>query len=328
MRRAVLATLLSWLACGDAAYAEWSALAEQKVSYTTDAFQFSSARRLRFSEDPSFPTVVPVEKPEDVIWEPSLEVLKSFTPRPGKTEVAFKAHGYLYTDKPIFNHGDYRFQVRQGLGASTSVLVRYRHVPNLFLGPNFERRTGQFLIEEERVTTNKWRLEVEQRLSDRWTATLIGRYGLRSYNDAFAERDTRFLTIGSRLSFHVTPWATTSLTYLYERGIADGAGDTRFNDDVSYRLHHVAASTELRLSQRWGLLLTYAFQRKDFTSDLVGDTHLGREDTLHQGLAELDYRYDDRLSLSLAFQRTQRVSSNALRDFNDTIVTLGGKYLF
>lgn len=56
------------------AQAEWSAVAEQKTSYTTDAFQFSSARRLRLTEDPSQPTVVSAEKPEDVIWEPALEV--------------------------------------------------------------------------------------------------------------------------------------------------------------------------------------------------------------------------------------------------------------
>ncbi len=59
------------------ARAEWSAIAEQKTSYTTDAFQFSSARRLRLTEDPSMPTVVSTDKPQDVIWEPALEVIHS-----------------------------------------------------------------------------------------------------------------------------------------------------------------------------------------------------------------------------------------------------------
>ena len=48
---------------GRTAQAEWSAIAEQKTSYTTDAFQFSSARRLRLTEDPSLPTVVSTDKP-------------------------------------------------------------------------------------------------------------------------------------------------------------------------------------------------------------------------------------------------------------------------
>ena len=57
---------------GMPAYAEWSAIAGQKASYTTDAFQFSSARRLRFTEDPSQPTVVSIKKPDDVEWESAL----------------------------------------------------------------------------------------------------------------------------------------------------------------------------------------------------------------------------------------------------------------
>ena len=57
--------------------AEWSAIAEQRVSYTNDAFQFSSARRLALSEDPSQPTLFPWEKPEDMIWEPAVELIRS-----------------------------------------------------------------------------------------------------------------------------------------------------------------------------------------------------------------------------------------------------------
>ena len=34
----------------------WSAIAEQKVLYTDNAFQLSSARRLSLAEDPSQPT--------------------------------------------------------------------------------------------------------------------------------------------------------------------------------------------------------------------------------------------------------------------------------
>lgn len=312
----------------DVAGADWTAIADTKLSYTTDAFQFSSARRLRFGEDPSLPTVVQVTKPEDVIWEPSLELIRSFSSGHDRTDLSFRAHGYLYTDKPIFNHGDYRFQVRRTLGPDTAVLLRYRHVPNLFLGPNTERRTGQQTIQEERVTTNKWRLEVERRLSERFTATLVGRYGLRSYNESFAERDTRFWGTGPTLAYRVTPWATAILNYLYERGIADGAGDMRFNDDVSYRLHHVSTGAELSFDRQVSLALTYTFQRKNFTSELVGDTHLGRQDNLHQGLMELAYHPKDNLALTLSFQHTQRSSSTALRSFNDTIYSVGGEYRF
>jgi len=175
-----------------AAQAEWSAIAEQKTSYTSDAFQFSSARRLALSEDPSQPTVVPLGKPEDVIWEPSLEAIRSSSNSLGQNELSVKAHGYIYTDKSIFNHGEYRIQDRQWLDSETSILLRYRYVPNLFLGPNQERRTGTLSFQDERVTSHTWRAEFERRLNEELSTALIGRYGLRFYNDAFAERDTSF----------------------------------------------------------------------------------------------------------------------------------------
>lgn len=319
---------VSVLAVPVTAQADWSTIAEGKTSYTTDVFQFSAALRQRVSEDPSQPTVVPLEKPEDVVWEPSLEVIRSGSSRLGPTELSFKAHGFVYTDHPIFNHGNYRAQLKQSLASGTSVLLRYRYVPNLFLGPNVERRTGTFLTQDERVTSHIWRLQLERRLTEAWTFTLIGRYGLRLYNSEFAERDTRFWTLGPQIEYAVTSKATATLGYLYERGLADGAGDTRLNDDISYRQHVLSVGTGLQLSPPLSLTLLYIYRRKDFTSELVGDPHLNRQDLTHQGAAELRYRLTPAISLTFGFLRTQRTSTNALRDFIDTIYSLGGQYRF
>ena len=65
LRTAALAASLCLWRPGLPVYAEWSVIGEQKISYTTDAFQFSSARRLRFTEDPSQPTVVSTEKRQE-----------------------------------------------------------------------------------------------------------------------------------------------------------------------------------------------------------------------------------------------------------------------
>jgi hypothetical protein len=337
MRAALVLALrtIAWLAAsacvwasGRPVYAEWSAIAGQKTSYTTDAFQFSSARRLRFTEDPSQPTVVSAEKPEDVVWEPSFEAVRAASNRLGKNELSIKARGAIYTNNPIFNHGDYRIQDRQRLDADTSILLRYRYVPNLFLGPNFERRTGARSIEEERVTSHNWRAEVERRLTDFVTATLIGRYGLRLYNDAFAERDTKFWTVGPRVDYRVTGWMTVSLSYLYERGLADGRQETQFMDDVSYYLHMLSAGTEFRLSPRLALDLIYIHRRKTFTSNIAGDTHVDRFDSTHQGIAEFHYALSSAATITLAFQYAKRTSTNVLRDFHDSILSLGGQYQF
>lgn len=310
------------------ASAEWSAIAEQKTSYTTDAFQFSSARRLRFSEDPSQPTVVPTDKPEDVIWEPSIEVIRSSPTSLGKNELSLKAHGSIFTNNPIFNHGDYRIQDRQWFGSDTSILFRYRYVPNLFLGPNFERRTGARLTQEERLTSHHWRAEFERRLNDRVTAALIGRYGLRLYNEAFAERDTQFYTTGPRVTYQAASWMTVILSYLYERGLADGHQQIQYADDVSYYLHMLSIETRVFINERLDLDFSYGHLRKTFTSGLTGDTHLGRFDQTHQGTAELRYHVMPAATVLLSYQRSQRTSTNALRDFNDSIVSLGAQYRF
>ena len=85
---------------GTPAQAEWAAIAEQKTSYTTDAFQFSSARRLRFSDDPSQPTVVSIDKPQDVIWEPAVELIQATNTSLGSNELSVKAQGAILYEQP------------------------------------------------------------------------------------------------------------------------------------------------------------------------------------------------------------------------------------
>lgn len=316
------------IAINGTAQAEWSAIVSERTSYTTDAFQFSAARRLRLSEDPTQPTDVPLNKPEDVIWEPAAEAIHSSPVTFGKNEFSVKAHGAIYTNNPAFNHGIYRVQDRMSFGNGTSVLLRYRYTPNLLLGPNVERQTGTASIQEERVTSHIWRMELEQRLNQDITAALIGRYGLRLYNEAFAERDTRFYTIGPRVRYQAASAVGLTVAYLYERGLADGRNEPQFSDDVSYKLNLLSFETELRLATRTMLELGYIYTRKDFTSELVGDTHVGRKDRTHQGRAELQYQFTASFTGSLGFLYTQRSSTNALRDFNDSIVSIEGQYQF
>ena len=301
---------------------DWRVIAEQKISYTDDVAQFSAVRRQNFNEDPSQPTVVQ-DRRRDVVWEPSVDVLRRFSNALGRSELSLKGQAFLFTDNPSFTHAMMRLQYRQFLGEDTSLLVRYRYTPNMLLGPNTERRTGHRLVEDERTTSHTWRLELERRLSSQWTMTLINRYGLRLYNDAYAERDTQFYTVGPQVRYKPTEWSAVKLGYLYERGLADGRGDTRFNDDVSYRQHAVLVGLDGEWASPWALHLTYIFRRKDFTSDLAGDSHLGRHDLVHQGTGEVEYRVNTACSLLVSIQRTQRSSTTQTKDFHDTIASIG-----
>jgi len=312
----------------DAVAAEWSAIAQAKTIYTDNVFELSAARRLALSEDPSQPIIVPADRPSDVVWTPSIDVRRSSSSSVGLTELSVKAHGFLYTNNPIFNHGDYRIQVHQQIAPDTFVLLRYRYVPNLFLGPNTERQTGQRQQQEERVTSHTWRMQLERQVGEQWMVTLVGRYGLRFYNAVFSERDTTFYTVGPRLQYRPVAWATVTLDYLYERGLADGRDEPQFMDDVSYRQHFVSIGTLFKLAAPLSLGLTYVYREKQFTSQLVGDPVNGAVDHLHQGTAELQYDLSSTTRVTVGFQRTQRSSNIGTRDFFNTNTSLGLEYRF
>lgn len=312
----------------EAAEEGWSAVVGTKASYTTDVFQFSSARRLSLGEDPSQPTIVPLDKPSDVIVEPSIEVKRGLATSWGRTELSAKVHGYLYTEHSIFNHAEYRLQAKQDLDRDTTLLLRYRYVPNLFLGPNFSAQTSPRSLQEERVSSNGWRAELERKLSEAWTVALIGRYGLRLYNQPFTERDTTFYTGGGQVGYLASPWAKLTLAYLYERGLADGRGNLQLKDDVSYIQQFISFKTEFRLADPLSLDLDYVFRLTDFTSTIIGDSHRHRQDVTNQGKAELRYAATKTLALSLSVQQTQRTSTTSASGFNDTITSVGAQYTF
>ncbi|MEP6957350.1 MAG: outer membrane beta-barrel protein [Nitrospirota bacterium] len=94
------------------------------------------------------------------------------------------------------------------------------------------------------------------------------------------------------------------------------------------RLHAISVGTDLALIESLSLRLAYIYRRKDFTSELLGDTHLNRHDDNHQGMAEFRYRLNQAATLSASFQRTQRNSTVVTRDFNDTIYSRGGSCRF
>lgn len=311
------------------AMAEWSAIADAKVLYTDNISELSASRRLALAEDPSQPTRISIDNPSDVVWQPSIDLRHTSRPTNlGATEVSVKAAGFIATENPLFNHGNYRIQVKQALDRDTSILLRYRYVPNLFLGPNFERRTGLRHLEEERVTSHVWHAELERRLNDSLTAALVGRYGLRNYNEFFAERDTTFGTLGPQLEWKLTSTLSVTTAYLYERGLADGREQIQFRDDVSYRQHFVSIGVTMQFMPQLSCTLGYAYRRKEFTSEFVGDANRGVVDQTHQGGIDLLYQLTPAAALTAGFQRTQRSSSAGIRDFFNTNTSLGVQYRF
>jgi hypothetical protein len=198
----------------------------------------------------------------------------------------------------------------------------------MFLGPNTERRTGLGLPVEERVTSHIWRTEIERRLHETVTATIVGRYGLRFFNGSLAERDTTFWTLGPQLEWRLNHRIAITAAYLYERGLSDGREQIQLKDDVSYRQNFASLGVTVEVMPRLACTASYAYRRKQFTSELAGDSNNGVVDTTHQGTIELLYRLTPAAAVTVGYQRTQRSSNAATRDFFNNNASLGVQYQF
>jgi hypothetical protein len=99
----------------------------------------------------------------------------------------------------LFNHGSVRVRMRKEFDDRTRLRLYYFVLPDLFLARNTEQRSGRDLLLDERVTTNFWSVHLERDLLPGVTLRLLSRYGVRDYNQAFAERNTRFWTVGPHI---------------------------------------------------------------------------------------------------------------------------------
>ncbi|MDC8450154.1 MAG: hypothetical protein LV473_17610 [Nitrospira sp.] len=160
------------------------------------------------------------------------------------------------------------------------------------------------------------------------TGLLVTRVGLRQFNEAFAERDPTFWTIGPQCDWQVRQWLVLSVAYLFERGLADGQSQVQFRDDVSYRQHFVSAGISFWITPSLSTTIGYVYRRKSFTSELVGDSNRGVTDTTHQGSLEVRYELSPAAAVTLGVQRSQRSSTLPTRDFFNTNTMLVAQYLF
>ena len=266
-------TLLILLLVGHPAWAEWKIGGEVNVFYTDDVSIFSASQRLSLQEDPTQPVIDVTDQGDDVVFEPTISVGRSFQPDWGAIKLTFKAQGFVFADHSEFTHGTYGVVVTQTLPEETLLRFRYHYGPNLFLGKNIERRTGTEQRKDERVTTHFGTVELEREAFEVLTFRLLSRYGHRSYNDTFAQRDTDFWTVGTHVEWAIHPSVEFALGYHYERGLADGRNQSRFEEDISYFNHYVAAELEVHMTKTTTVKLGFDFEKNTFTSGLPDDEH-------------------------------------------------------
>src|SRR5215475_14926397 len=95
-----------WFTPADASALEgWSFEGRGILFYTDDVGEFSATRRLSRDGDPTQPALDNrlTNQGSDVVFEPQLDVARSFINRYGTTTVDVRGQGFIFTDNQRFN---------------------------------------------------------------------------------------------------------------------------------------------------------------------------------------------------------------------------------
>jgi len=308
--------------------AQWSGEIQNNLFYTDDVGLFSATRRLSLQNDPTQPVVDRTGQGSDMVYEPSIDLRRTFGSRWGRTELAGQAQGFIFAENSAFNHGSYRLRLTQDIAPESVVRLYYFYGPNLFVGKNDERRSGNELLADERVTTHFWSAHLERRVASNVTVRLFGRYGLRHYNQVFSERDTRFWTVGPHIEWSFTPQVQLLVGYHYERGLAEGRRQPQAHDDISYVNHYASAELVVQAMERVSVIFGLDFERNNFTSGLENDVHRGAYENVYQGDLEFEYRLTNAMTLKFGCQHGSRKFNFEPTSVTNTNLWLGGDFRF
>jgi len=312
------------------------ALAELKVEgqaivfYTDDVGVFSATRRLSRDGDPTQPALDNrlTNQGSDVVFEPQLDVARSFINRYGTTTVDVRGQGFIFTDNPRFNQGSLRVQGVHELTPETRIRLRYYFAPDQFLGDNEERQSGTGQIAAETLTSHIWSARVERALTPEVEVRMFARYGIRRYNQEFSERNTDFWTIGPHVDWRIAPRVKLGVSYHYERGLAEGRKQPQFEDDVSYVNHYTSADLDIELLERLTLLTAFHYERNNWTSGIVGDERRGAHEDVYQGEVILVRQVTESARVFVGVQRSSRKESFEAESVKNTNVGVGLKMMF
>lgn len=285
---------------------EWKLGGELKTFYTDDVSFFSASQRLSLQEDPTQPLVQVVRQGKDVVVEPVAFLRRSFQPSWGKLDVNIRAQGFVFTDHSEFSHGTYGAQLTQTLPEETLIRVRYHYGPHLLLGDHRESRLGENRIGRELVTTHFGTAELERKILENLTVRFLGRYGIRSYNENFSQRDTNFWTLGTHLLWEIRPGIEFVIGYHYERGLAEGRKQPEFGEDISFFTHYVEAEMAVHVTDNVSIKCGVDIERNTFTSGIPDDDFRGAHEMIYQGGVEARYEINKTIALTLGYLHGQR----------------------
>ncbi len=307
----------------------WSVTSGGSLFYTDDVALFSATRRSSLDGDPSQP-VLDVSRTgigKDMVFEPYVRVSKLLPSSFGETELSARVRGFVYARNPEFSQGSVYLEAIHGFTPQTILRLRYFTAPDQLLGQT-ELHGSETNIQDMRVTSHLGTIRLDHRLSEHWEIQLLGRAGIRRYNDPFAHRDTLLWRVGPHLLYHVNHHARVILGYHYEQGLAEGRHEVELHDDVSYRHHFASIGLEVDLLEHLELELDFHYERNNFTTDDPEDERFDGHENIFIGSGRLSLQVTDHAALTLTVQRSNRNQNFHQTHDHNTNISLGVIYRF
>jgi hypothetical protein len=315
------------------ASAEWSVTGGGALFYTDNANLFSATRRSSLDGDPSQPVLdtSAFGHGKDMVFEPTLRVMKFIPSSWGQTAFTVKLRGFVYSVNPEFSQTGIYLEGVHAFNPDTAIRLRFFTAPDQLLGQTTVDRGGVIGLQDARVTSHIGAVRLDRRLSKHWEIQLYGRAGIRRFNEPFAERDMFLWAVSPRLVWHMTHHARIVIGYQYERGLAEGRHHPEFHEDGSYVQHFAAIAFEADLMEHLELELDFHYERNNFTTGISEDElHFLGGENIFLGSGRLLYQVTDNTAVTFTVQRANRNLNSELEHIQafNTNVGLGVLYRF
>jgi hypothetical protein len=307
----------------------WSVIGGGSLFYTDDVALFSATRRSSLDGDPSQP-VLDVSRTgigKDMVFEPYMRLSKLIPSSFGETELSVRVRGFVYATNPEFSQASMYLEAVHGFRPRTVLRLRYFTAPDQLLGQT-GLHDSENILQDMRVTSHLGTVRLDHRLAEHWEIQLLGRAGIRNFNDPFVQRDTLLWRIGPHLLYHLNHHARVIIGYHYERGLAEGRHELGLDDDVSYVHHFASIGIEADLLEHLELELDFHYERNNFTSGNPEDERFDGRENIFLGSGRLSYQLTDHTALTLMVQRSDRRQNFHQTHDHNTNVSLGAVYRF
>ena len=295
--------------------------ARTSLYYTNDVALFSATRRMSLNADPTQPAMDQylVGQGADGVYEPSLQLARSWANAYGKTKVQMTGDGYIFMEKTAFTHATMRTEVTQEFDEQNAIHLTYYLSPNLYLGKNIVRLpqfgggtllpSGSPVVAPEQLTSQIGALRYDYRFNEDIGLQWLARFGTRRYDPAFSERNLSFWTFGPHIETELTHSLKWVVGYHFERGIAAGHQSTTVQDDVSYDNNFISTEFEWMFAPKDTLLLGLHYELNYWLSNNPQDDRYKSSETTYQADLSLRHEIDSGLLVYCGTQYGYRILS-------------------